>query len=729
MNNQVDQPSVPGADDNDESRAIVPSQSVRVSTLATSAAASSTPPANRDSDENSERSECDADSPVESARSADILRDEAILRERQQMLKVFQSYYAAWEFNQLLMQGLEGDKNNPSNRTDYLDPDARHQALAKVVQMYKDEKQREKTVAHESENVETVQAGNVNEGVKCGNCGEEFTRLSSVALSLEQFADILFTPGMRYRGHIRIPGFKEPSTGEAPALSNEEDGNDTDNVNSASSSQRPALHSSTSQRRQFQRERQLDDTYELIVLNRGKDVLGNSFILALHRAYDDEQCVHIKWRVDGDDIGNGKEDCKLLKIEYEDGETVCKGRWNPIDHRFEGNVGQRLHANDGAFHSRSEVTHVFTLHPCTDAFPLGMHSAEAELLIVQRQNFSEESLKETTANDAIMTDEASGADGGPPSHSVDDGNPKIDKLDFYSDIVSIQTQAIVSHRHRTYSTLMKTLHSLNDFFTILSTGRIELMQLQGLLSIFRDVNKHPFGDDEIMGMFFKLQRVRWIDVLRAQSLYSEQMCAELRRRAAVLDAAHFETCEQRHMFIKEWKEAGMDLAGAHSIWSDCDRLAKNICSLAFAFDFTSLRDSGVVALEVLRHRLMSTYYCFEGAYRRAESRLATGDLRRYEISHNLLQLGLDGVAYSESRPTCPICQYSVLDSDRNNDVEEKEDVIKDAMIYKLPCSHCFHGQCIKQWLHDNFSCPVCRSDLTKADKHQPMCDQGSMNEA
>ncbi|KAL7517072.1 hypothetical protein ACHAWX_002034 [Stephanocyclus meneghinianus] len=675
MNNQVDQPSVPGADDNDESRAIVPSQSVRDSTLATSAAASSTPPANRDSDENSERSECDADSPVESAKSADILRDEAILRERQQMLKVFQSDYAAWEFNQLLMQGLEGDKNNTSIRTDYLDTDARHQALAKVVQMYNDEKQREKTVAHENENVEIVnlvQARNVNEGVKFGKCGEESTRLSSVASSLEQFADILFTPGMRYRGHIRIPGFKEPSTGEAPALSNEEGGNAIDNVNSASSTQRPALRSRTSPRRHFQPERKLDDTYELIVLNRGKDVLGNAFILALHRAYDDEQCVHIKWRIDGDDIGNGKEDFKVLKIEYEDGETVCKGRWNPIDHRFEGNVGQRLHANDGAFHSRSEVTHVFTLHPCTDAFPLGMHSEVAELLIVQRQNFSEESLKKTTENDAIMTDEASGADGGPPSHSVDDGNPKTDK--------------------------------------------IELMQLQGLLSIFRDVNKHPFGDDEIMGMFFKLQRVRWIDVLRAQSLYSEQMCAELRRRAAVLDAAHFETCEQRHMFIKEWKEARMDLAGAHSIWSDCDRLAKNICSLAFAFDFTSLRDSGVVALEVLRHRLMSTYYCFEGAYRRAESRLATGDLRRYEISHNSLQLGLDGVAY-------------VLDSDRNNDDEEKEDVIKDAIIYKLPCCHCFHGQCIKQWLHDNFSCPVCRSVLTKADKHQPMCDQGSINKA
>ncbi|KAL3801046.1 hypothetical protein HJC23_002339 [Cyclotella cryptica] len=744
MNNQADEPSVPGAGANDESRAIVPSQSARDSNIATNADVRSTPNINRNSDGSNDNSELDADSPVDSARSSSPdnessanSNDDALVEERPQMLKLFQSDYAVWESNQCLLHGLDGGKHYPTTRTFYVDPDARDRALEKVIEMYKEEKQCVKPEANGNEYIKPeshAQDRETNEGLECAKCGGQSSQQPSVSLSLEQLADILFTPGMRFRGHIRIPGFKETSTEQAPASSNEGEGNDTGHVNTAraSPSLRPTLRSRNSPRRHFQPEVQLDGTYELIVLKREKDALGNTFILARHRAYDDEQCVHIKWHVGADDIGIGKEGSKSLQIEYEDGETVCKGQWNTIEHRFEGNVRQRLHANDGAFHSRSEVTHVFTLHPCTHAFPLGRHSAETEYVIVQRQNYWQEPWTGSTENDANITDGASGVFGGLPTNSTKDENAKNDSeqlrtLDFESDIVSVQTQAIVSHRHRTYSNLMKALHSLNEFFTIVSTGRIELMQLQGLLSIFKDENKHPFDDDEIMGMFFKLRRVKWIDFLRAQSVYSEQMCAEFRRRAAVLDAAHFETCEQRQEFIEKWKNAGMDLSGAHSIWSDCERLAKNICSLAFAFDFTLVRDTGVFTLEVLRHRLMSNYYCFEGAYRRAESRLATGDLRRYEIPRHLLQFGIDGESYSESGPTCPICQYSLLDMDRDND--DEEDIIKDSIIYKLPCSHCFHSQCVKQWLHNNFSCPVCRSDLTKAENRQPICDEDSVDEA
>eukprot|EP00494_Astrolonche_serrata_P033115 UN33384 len=44
---------------------------------------------------------------------------------------------------------------------------------------------------------------------------------------------------------------------------------------------------------------------------------------------------------------------------------------------------------------------------------------------------------------------------------------------------------------------------------------------------------------------------------------------------------------------------------------------------------------------------------------------------------------------------CPVC------------LEEK----LNTMI--LPCQHKFHGDCIIQWVDKNFSCPVCRAEVSQ----------------
>lgn len=49
---------------------------------------------------------------------------------------------------------------------------------------------------------------------------------------------------------------------------------------------------------------------------------------------------------------------------------------------------------------------------------------------------------------------------------------------------------------------------------------------------------------------------------------------------------------------------------------------------------------------------------------------------------------------------CSVCMDTLVDS---RGLSEE--------VVTLPCSHCFHAECLRPWLETNTNCPTCRFDL------------------
>ncbi len=85
---------------------------------------------------------------------------------------------------------------------------------------------------------------------------------TSIAPPLEILRDALLRPGMKFVGRIFIPGTSSSATA------------DNDNVD---------------------HQGEKSNAYEMSILNRDVDALGNDFVLAVHGAYDDEQVGRQKY--------------------------------------------------------------------------------------------------------------------------------------------------------------------------------------------------------------------------------------------------------------------------------------------------------------------------------------------------------------------------------------------------------------------------------------------------
>ena len=319
------------------------------------------------------------------------------------------------------------------------------------------------------------------------------------SMSVEQFSEVLFQPGMKYRGHIFIPG--QPDTWDGDTGSNSRSSHQGNN----DLSQNRATSEIEAQ--------ELGKTYELVVLEQGEDALGYEFILATHCAYDDHQCFNVQLNIREADIMDKEKgvSCqsghqftmRRLEVEYADGETCCFGYWNPEKIRFEGHVWQRLQRNDGVFHTSDSVTHVFTLYPCTSCFPAGRR---------------EGGIDETTGSAKLdgLVDETNKQRHSPLSP-------------FEQDITSRDTRAIIAHRHRTYNALRKILQNYLVLFELIGTTSTESHMHQLRLVFGRRTDNKDIGTllDEKQRLLWKLRDVHWAKILEESfKVGCERLCSK-----------------------------------------------------------------------------------------------------------------------------------------------------------------------------------------------------------
>lgn len=476
-------------------------------------------------------------------------------------------------------------------------------------------------------------------------------------LPLEQLMKILFRPGMKYCGKIQIPGLGQPRGDDAT------DNNTIEKEN---------------------------NDYELIIEWNQSDTLGNQYLSARHRAYDDEQYVHLRVDIKLDaslsssTTGNNDIEHEAIHIEYADGETVCKGFWNPLRFRFEGKVYQMMQANNKVYYSNA-VSHVFTLYPCTANHRRGWGNSRRYR---RRSDDNNDPTNSPNWRETMM-----------------------------QDLLSVDTRSIAAHRHRTNKLQMELLLQFDDVDNAMELDPSAKRRMRLLLHSDAVPSPSALPNDRgvhIFHFFRRLRDMEWSLLISGTSLWGEYTCAEFRRRAALYDDTTFKTRGEKEEIIKKWKETGMDLSGAHELWNNWETAVKRAGLLQFFGTSSRSISSMMYPFHVMSTRLYGNYDFLEHAYRRAEGRLPREDLKKFEIASSFKDF-LDGnegeVTKGEEGATCAICQEFLF----GEDLEEKrrtttENKAKET-LYKLACSHCFHSQCLSDWLHDNSSCPVCRYDV------------------
>jgi len=471
--------------------------------------------------------------------------------------------------------------------------------------------------------------------------------------------DYYFAPGMLYLGTIQIPG----DAGFTAEF--------------ASSRQEYVLTIIGSDQ---------DEEVVLAVKDGKGQLLEERKILARHRAYGDEQYVYIKIKVlPSDDLVRRES----FTIEYQDGETICHGRWDPSVGCFTGSVSQMVNTDEKIYHPSDEITHTFTLRP---SYSLGAATG-----LCRHMNSTTESSRNCLRSLAALR--RFGTEGG--------GVGCIEK--------------VAAALSATTTTRSEPTGERQTFLEAVDADARELADRRKLLKAFLG----PSAE------------VRWKDLVVVGSREVERCCARFRRFADCLDALSFDSPEHKnvelaHLTARGGHEEsaggcggvgidgeringdGLSVEVAHTIW---DTALYTLLAAVEGWGLSERRLDRALSLEnrqmcenrlaVAHQRLTVNFERFSSSLHRAEARLTRATIALYALSskkNDALLEAAEGTAVEAEQESSPSDDCAICMGEAGDD-----------SILKLPCSHYFHRACITQWLHNHPQCPICRFDLKELD--------------
>ena len=213
------------------------------------------------------------------------------------------------------------------------------------------------------------------------------------------------------------------------------------------------------------------------------------------------------------------------------------------------------------------------------------------------------------------------------------------------------------------------------------------------------------------------EEVQWSLLLQAASLQAEEVCAHIRLLAAFLDTLEFTSPVDRKNRLAELADKGGSRANIHIVCDKSINLVRSV--LTWWYNIRPQEVESAVSLQVAAYRLNKSYERFNDSLRYASIRLTDLTLRQFSSKAAALPLHCDVTGLVDM--SCCICMDNLHNyRDDNGEVSQ---VATPAL--SLPCSHSFHGDCIRPWLKFHAHCPICRVELREVEAEETLSTDNS----